>query len=225
MRKALTGIILAGGKSQRMGKDKALLPWGNATLIEHVIKTLQPLVDELIVAVDDATRFRFLHAQVVEDLLPCAHALGGIYTGLVRASHERCFVCACDMPFVNPRFVRFLAGESDNCDIVVPKTTQGFQMLHAIYTKSALETIEAQIHARRWGLQALVLRVRARIIEQDTIAIYDPDGASFVNLNSPDDYSRAFAKYQAMASMQKHASGINGLSRHRQAIPSQEAIG
>ena len=124
-REGVTGLILAGGQSRRMGRDKARLPWGAVTLIEHVIDTVRPLVEELIVSVRDARQVPRLAVHVVEDLVPDAHALGGLYTGLRAASYARCFVCACDAPFLHPALIRFLIEQADGCDLVVPETDEG----------------------------------------------------------------------------------------------------
>ena len=186
-----TGVILAGGVSRRMGQEKACLPWGDATLLEHIIDTLRPAVDEIIVAVKDARAFRHLKALVVEDCVPDAHALGGLYTGLRAASSGWCFVCACDMPFVTPRLVRALAEQARGYDAVIPKTTQGLQPLHAVYATSALGAVEEQLHARRWDLHALVARMHTKIIELEVLDVYDPDRLSCFNLNTPGDYQRA----------------------------------
>src|SRR3989338_5786653 len=191
MAEQLTAVILAGGESWRMARDKAFLPWGDSTLLEHIIDTLRPAVDEIIVAVKDARAFRHLKALVVEDCVPDAHALGGLYTGLRTASHPWCFVCACDMPFVNPRLVRALAQQARGYDAVIPKTAQGLQPLHAVYATSALGAVEEQLHARRWDLHALVARMHTKIMEPEVLAAYDPGGLSCFNLNTPEDYRRA----------------------------------
>ena len=193
MREGVSGIILAGGSSRRMGRDKAFLPWGDTTLIEHLLERLKLVTDELIVAVKDARAFRHLKATVVEDCVPDAHALGGLYTGLRAACHERCFVCACDSPFLNPDLIRFLVEQVDGCDLVVPKTRQGLQPLHAIYATAALPTIEKQLHGRQRDLQALIPQVRAKIIEAGTIHRFDPDELSFFNVNTPQDLAQALA--------------------------------
>lgn len=227
-RNGVTGLILAGGQSRRMGRDKARLPWGAMTLIEHIIETLRPVVDELIVSVSpaphdtdiespdqmrhigahhcrlqpsaighvrggvsDVRRWPPLPVLVVEDAVPNAHALGGLYTGLRAASHARCFVCACDAPFLQPRLIRFLIGQADGYDLVVPQTARGIQPLPAVYATSVLPVIEAQLRARQWSLRALALKVRAKRIAPEQLARYDPSGFSLVNLNTPTEYRRA----------------------------------
>lgn len=210
MAKGLTGLILAGGQSRRMGRDKAFLPWGRSTLIEHIIECLRPIADDLIVVVKEAHRFRHLRATVIEDLVPDAHAplekrfltghaLGGLYTGLRAARFARCFVCGCDAPFLNPTLIRFLADQAAGVDLVIPRTAHGFQPLHAVYAPSALSAIQEQLRRRQWDLRALVPRVRAKCIGPEVIHRWDPEELSFVNINTPDDLARATGLLQAGA--------------------------
>ena len=187
----VSGLVLAGGASRRMGQDKAHLPWGGVPLVAHVIETLRPVVHEVIVAVKDARDFCGLNANVVEDLVPDAHALGGLYTGLQAASTELCFVCGCDAPFLNPMLIRFLAQQADGWDLVIPRTHVGVQPLHAVYAASALPVIQEQLQRKRWDVRALIGKLRTRIIEPEQWRPLDPGGLSFCNLNTPADYAAA----------------------------------
>ena len=196
-REGVTGLILAGGTSRRMGRDKAFLPWGKTTLIEHLLERLRPVTDELIVAVKDAQAFRYLQATVVEDCVPDAHALGGLYTGLRAASHERCFVCACDTPFLNPAVIRWLIRLVDGYDLVIPHTPDGLQPLYAVYRTSVLSVIEEQVRRRDWTLTGLVGRLHAKIVEADVLRCVDPQGFSFFNVNTPDEYLTARERWRA----------------------------
>lgn len=192
MGEGLTGIVLAGGQSRRMGRDKAFLPWGRTTLIEHVLERLRPVTDELIVAVKDARAFRHLPATVVEDAVPGAHALGGLYTGLRAASHEVCFVCGCDMPLINPVLVSALAGLINGYHLVIPRSTRGLEPLHAVYRRSAvLPAIGQQVQRQRWDVLALVSQLRARIVEREVLQRVDPTGLCCTNLNTEKDYAQA----------------------------------
>jgi len=173
-----------------MDRDKAFLPWGGSTLIEHVIETLRPLVDELIVAVKDARRFTHLNARVVEDVVPEAHALGGLYTGLKLAYHDLCFVCACDAPFLNPRLIRFLVEQADGYNLVIPKTRRGLEPLHAVYAKSALCAIEEQLQKHQWDLKALVPEVRTLVVGAELLHQFDPEELSFFNVNTSGDLAQ-----------------------------------
>lgn len=186
-----SGIILAGGQGMRMGRDKARLPWGGTTLIEQSVATLRGVVSEVLVVVKDARGFRHVQARVVEDLVPDAHALGGLYTGLSLAANDRCFACACDAPLLNPALIRFLIQQADGWDLVIPRTREGLQPLHAVYRKSVLPAIEQQLRMRRWDLCTLAPNVRARIIGPGQIARLDPGALSFFNINTPQDYATA----------------------------------
>jgi molybdopterin-guanine dinucleotide biosynthesis protein A len=176
-----------------MGQAKAHLPWGDGTLLEHVIDTLRPIADEVIVAVKDARAFRDLPVNVVEDLVPGAHAIGGLYTGLRTAAHDRCFVCACDMPFLNRALIQFLAGQADGYDLVIPHTTQGLQPLHAVYAKTALGVIAEHLYTRQWDLRALVPKVRARVVEAEQLQAFDPEALSLFNVNTREDFAKALS--------------------------------
>ena len=188
----VTGLILAGGQSRRMRCDKAHLPWGHTTLLQHIMEALRPIVDELLIVVQDAQRFRYLNARVVEDLVPNAHALGGLYTGLRLASHDLCFACACDAPFLSPGLIHFLIAQAEGCDAVIPQTREGLlQPLHAVYARSIVPAIEEQLRQRRWDLRALAQKVRAKIVKPEIVARYDPVGLSGFNLNTPSEYDTA----------------------------------
>jgi len=173
------------------GLHKAFLPWRGTTLLEHVMETLRPLVNELIVSVDEAHRFRHLDARIVEDLVPGAHALGGLYSGLKAAAHPRCFVCACDMPFLHPALIRFLDEQAAGFDAVVPQTPQGLQPLHAVYAKSALPAVAERLRGSSRDLLGLLAHLRVRIVTIDEMRPFDPTGRSFLNVNTPADYLEA----------------------------------
>ncbi len=188
MTSPITAIILAGGQSRRMGYDKAFLPWGDTTLIEHLLERLRPVTDELIVAVKDARRFRHVRATVVEDVVPDAHALGGLYTGLMAASSDLCFVCGCDTPWLEPGVIRWLIREADGYDVAVPRTRDGLQPLHAVYRVSVRSVIEEQLRRGELALSALIGRVRAKIVGADALRRLDPQGFSFLDVNTPEEY-------------------------------------
>lgn len=188
---ARSGLVLAGGQSSRMGRDKASLPWGDTTLLVHVCRSLQPVVDELLVVVDDASRFPGLGFRAIGDLVPGAHALGGIYTGLKAAKHSSCFVCGCDAPFLNAELVDFLFEEVDGNDLVVPIANGRRQSLHAVYSKSALGVIERRLQDEKWQLKNLASELNCKIVDEETVSRIDPGLKSFININTPADYDRA----------------------------------
>lgn len=187
----LTGIILAGGQSRRMGRPKAFLPWGDTTLIEHVMETLRPVVDEVLVVVDHAAGFRLGGVRVVEDLVPGAHALGGVYTGVRAATWSRSFVCGCDAPFLHPKVIRGLYDLAVECDLVIPRTAGGWQPLHAIYMKLALPVLADQLSRCAWDLQSVISKLRVRVVEPAALRLLDPAQLSWYNVNTPEEYRQA----------------------------------
>lgn len=218
MREGVSGIILAGGNSRRMGRDKAFLPWGNTTLIEHLLERLRPVTDELIVAVKDARAFRHLKARVVEDCVPDAHALGGLYTGLRAASHELCFVCGCDAPFLNVPLIRFLVEQVDGYELVIPKTRHGLEPLHAVYTKSLLGAIEEELNNQHWHLQALVPKARAKVVEPEAIYRFDPEELSFFNVNTAQKFVQAVLIQQRLIDSGRRSCDANRLGASTQPL-------
>lgn len=188
---ASTGLVLAGGQSSRMGRDKASLPWGDTTLLVHVCRSLQPIVDELLVIVDDASRFPGLGFRVIGDLVPGAHALGGIYTGLKAARNDTCFVCGCDAPFLSADLVEFLFEEVDGNDLVLPIVNGRRQPLHAVYSKSALSVIEGRLQDEKWQLKDLADELNCKIVDEETVSRIDPGLQSFININTAGDYEQA----------------------------------
>lgn len=184
----LGGVILAGGESQRMGRTKALLPVGETTLIEAVIARLREACPEILIVTNTPELFRHLEVQMVPDALPGRQSLVGIYTGVLHTGGPA-FVCACDMPFLNPALIRHLGSLADGVDVVIPRHHREYEPLHAVYTPACLEPIRrcAQRHGRNTGFLS---DVRVRVVEVEEIRRFDPDLRSFVNVNTPEDYAR-----------------------------------
>ena len=198
MTDAVSGVVLAGGYSRRMGQEKSGLLLNGRPLIAHVLAALRTVARELLIVTNDARKFSACDARVVEDLRPGTHALGGLYTGLLLATHDVCFVAACDAPFRHPPLMRRLRQEAGGYDLVIPRTLQGLQPLHAVYRRTCLPAIAQRLRERRWDLRALASSVATRIIEPAGIHRCDPEERSFWNLNTPDDYAAASRIVHAM---------------------------
>jgi molybdopterin-guanine dinucleotide biosynthesis protein A len=185
--RAVTGVILAGGQSRRMGRDKALLPLAGRTLIEQVIARLRQACGERLLLVTNAPdAYRRLGLPMVPDALPPGQSLVGIYTGLLHAQ-EAAFVCACDLPCLNPALIRHLERLARDADVVIPRHGGEYEPLHAVYTPACLEPIRrcAERQGRNIGF---LPEVRVRVVEEDELRRFDPDLRSFVNVNTPEDY-------------------------------------
>lgn len=193
-------VVLAGGKSRRMGTEKALLKLGSETLIETVIRRLKPLFKHVIVSTADGCSFPQLGLTEVADIYPDSGSLGGLHAGLSNAASDNVFAVACDMPLVNLDLVREMIDNSEQFDIVVPRIIlenrskrkfMGFEPLHAVYSKSCLVHMEDLLERRELRIFDFFDKVNVRYIEADEIQAVDPEMLSFFNINTPTDLERA----------------------------------
>lgn len=188
MSKEIIGVILAGGQSRRMGKDKAFLEVGGMPLIEQVTKVLLPLFPTVAIVAKESEKFRFIEGVVmIQDHFAEQHALGGIYTAL---SHFRksCFVFACDLPFLNPQLIRFMMEEKNGYEVFIPKSYHGLEPLHALYTTGGLAAIENEIRQGQWCLEDCIQKMHYGVLDPEVLRRFDPEELSFLNVNTPRQY-------------------------------------
>jgi molybdenum cofactor guanylyltransferase len=184
---SLGGILLAGGQSRRMGRDKALLPWNGQPLIAHIADQMRPCVETLIVGANDAARYAFLGLRIVPDREPGQGPLMGLASCLAASRQELNLVVGCDMPWITPPLVAALLAQAADHDAVVPRSAAGPEPLCALYRQSCLPAAEALLArgARRLGDLLATVRVR-------WIAAEDLPGTQWQrNLNTPEDYQAA----------------------------------
>ena len=186
----ISGIILAGGDSRRMGRDKAFLELGGRPLIEIVIERVRAVAAEVIVVTNTPQRYAHLATRLVRDIYPGVGTLGGIHAGLTAATYDHGLVVGCDMPFLNPSLLAYLASLALHYDAVVPQVDGFFEPLHAIYSRSCLPLIEAQIPTRQRQAFSFYRRARVRYVERKEIARFDPELLSLRNANTPEEWQR-----------------------------------
>ena len=191
--RSAAGIVLAGGRSSRMGQDKALLrAGGGSPLVSLVVDRLRALVGEVIVVSSDGARLGDLQARIVPDVYADAGPLSGIYSGLLATERQRALVAACDMPFLNPRLLSFLLHLPGDHDVVLPRLASGFlEPLHAVYSQSCREVFRRQLEAGRYSAIGYLDQVRVRYVDEAELREYDPDLRSFFNVNTRADLQRA----------------------------------
>jgi len=190
-----SAIILAGGKSSRMGSAKALLEFDGEPLIVHLVRQLGQWFDDVVVVAAPEQELPPLAATVARDEVAYQGPVGGIYYGLKAARGEACFVTSCDVAFLNaPLIAHFVELISDH-DVVVPYWEERFQPLHAVYRRSVLPLLAGQLE--RGELRPIYLfdKVRSLKITADEMRRFDPDGLSFLNMNTPDDYAAALIRW------------------------------
>lgn len=203
----LSGVILAGGKSRRMGTDKAFLKVGGRMLIQRVLDVVEALCDDVVIVTNTPERYASFGTRLVTDIVPGAGALGGLYTGLHAASRHCSLVVACDMPFLNRALLQYMADLVGEFDAVIPALGTvcpdlsdtsnarrwGLHPLHAAYTKACLLPIERAIQQGDLRVIAFLPEVRVRFISPEEVDRFDPERRSFFNANTPEELAQARA--------------------------------
>jgi molybdenum cofactor guanylyltransferase len=187
----VTGVILAGGKSRRMGRDKAFLPFGTGLLIERVIEVVQQVTADVILITNTPEQYQRFGLPMFSDVIAEAGSLGGIYTGLVSAKTPYSLCLACDMPFMKPTFLRFLCGTAAEADVVIPRNAEDFQPLCAVYSQVCRDSIRHKIEVGQLKITGFFDQVRVRVIDGDLLTCYDPHDVMFFNANTPEEYTKA----------------------------------
>jgi len=183
----ITGIVLSGGSSRRMGEDKALLFFEGQCLVSHVVSTLESVCQQILVIAQPHQDLSFLNKTVVNDMIPDYGALMGLYTGLKNAPTDRVLAVACDMPFLQPKLLEYLIHADMDADVVVPKIDGHFEPLLAVYSKNCLSTIEDMINRSEKCVYDFYPKVRVREVSKKELRRVDPELKSLVNFNTPQE--------------------------------------
>ncbi|HEY5672085.1 MAG TPA: molybdenum cofactor guanylyltransferase [Malonomonas sp.] len=184
----ISGVILAGGESRRMGSDKSLLPIAGARFIDHVYARLSALFDEVLIVTNSPQLYRELPCRKVPDIYPGQGALAGIHSGIKHASHLRAFVIGCDMPFVVPELVRSICNNSVHEDLLLPISSSGHEPLHALYSKACLSAMERTLDSGKKRIDSFFAQVNVVEIGAAELQQVDPQESSFRNINTPTEY-------------------------------------
>ena len=203
----LSVLILAGGPSRRMGQDKAWLDFGGVALVEHVVRRVLPLADELIFSTNQPDRFAPLRRRwpvpthLVADQTTGIGPLAGIASGLGIAGHDLVLVLAVDMPCVQPALLAHMASLAADYQAVVPKVPGSrsrelaAEPLHAFYRRGCLAAITAHLKAGHRRVISFLPDVRTRWVFPEEIAQFDPHFTSFRNLNTTEEWERATSHF------------------------------
>lgn len=189
LQRDITGVILIGGKSRRMGRDKAFLEVAGQPLFEIVLELFREHFDRVLLVGNREERFAPYGLPVVPDIYP-GSSLGGLYTGLHHAETDHVFVSSCDLPYPNAEVLRYLCSLKDGYDAVVPSTSYGYEPLFALYAKSSLAPIRAQLEKGEFCAFAYYPQISIRYVSPEELAPFDRDGRAFLNLNTPQEYAK-----------------------------------
>lgn len=183
----ITAIILAGGKSSRMGKDKAFVAFSGRPLIEILIDKISSVFGDLIIVTNKPALYRKYGLRIEVDITKDKGPLAGIYTGLISSEDNYNFIFACDMPFLSRDLIRYMAGERDGYDAVIPEYNGRLEPLCAVYSKSCIRPIETELSRNNLKISDFTKYINARIIRGDEISKFGSDRILFANINTPED--------------------------------------
>ncbi len=188
VRPEVTGVILAGGESPRMGSDKALLPHRGGRFIETIYRQLSEIFCEVLVVTNHPELYPFLPCRKVPDLIACGGLLAGIHSALQHSRTEHVFVVGCDMPQLSPALIREISQRDPQWDVVIPESRRGPEPLHARYSRRCLGPIEQALGEGRKKILSFFEQVKVKRVDYDEVTRITPGAASFENINTPQDY-------------------------------------
>ena len=198
----VTGIILAGGKSSRLGRDKAWEDVGGQRIIDRVIGALQSSCDEVLIIGDRPERQNELSIpkciQYRSDELKGRGSIGGLYTGLKSSDTLWSLVVACDMPFISRELIQFMLSiiSKNRCDAIVPVINGRYQPTHALYNSTCIPFIEKNISSGNFRMDSYFDEIYLEEISEDVINSIEGAELSFFNVNTEDDLFTAREQYK-----------------------------
>lgn len=183
----VAAVILAGGMSRRYGTNKAFVRVDGLALIERVIRVMGSLFEDLFLITNTPAEYAHLGLPMYEDLIKGLGPIGGIYTALSSVPHNAAFFVACDMPTLNPAFIRYMVQIREGYDVVVPRVSGRVDALHALYGKSCLPFVRELIDSRNYQVFRFFHRVSVRYVEEEEIRRFDAGLRTFLNINRPEE--------------------------------------
>lgn len=205
-------IVLAGGRSSRMGRSKALLPFDGKPLIVHIVSALQRLFTEIVVVAAPEQELPDLPVTLVRDEVAHQGPVGGIYYGLAAARSDCSFVTSCDSAFLRTPLITYLVSLIAEYDVVVPHWEGRMQPLHAVYRREVVPLLEGQLARGELRPVQLFEKVRTRTVGEEEIRRFDPEGTSFFNMNTPEDYAEALVRWYELSETSRAARPAASIS-------------
>lgn len=183
----VTGVILAGGKSSRFGRNKAFIPIDGTPLIERVVMVMESVFVHRLLVTNTPEEYAYLGLPMVQDLIKGIGPLGGIYTGLETISDDAGFFLACDMPCLNAPLLSHMVHLWEGHDAVVPRINRMVEPLHALYAKTSIGPLKEVLESGFRDIRELFSRIKVRYVEEETLRGFEPDLRCFANVNRPED--------------------------------------
>ncbi len=182
---ALSGVVLAGGKSSRFGTDKAMFHYRGKPLLEHALEILMPLCNEMLISTNKPDNYSGFDAKSVADSYQNSGPLGGIHSALTAAKNDRIAVISCDTPFIPTELFRKMASEMGNHDLIMPVHNGFTESMCAIYSKKCLPVIEQALIAGKFRILDAIKPLNSRFFPVDKESFYTRE--IFHNINYKED--------------------------------------
>lgn len=189
----ITGVILVGGKSRRMGRDKAFIEIGGKTMLDKIVDAFNENFSRIVLVGDRGERFESYDLSIYADLFP-GSALGGLYTGLYYAETNHIFVSSCDLPYPSSRVIGHICPLVGDCDAVVPKLAHGYEPLFAAYAKTCLAPIKNMLDVSNYCVYDLYPLIQVKDVGEEELESVVESPYSFVNLNTPAEYEAVMGR-------------------------------
>jgi molybdopterin-guanine dinucleotide biosynthesis protein A len=189
-----TGFVVAGGRSERMGQDKALLPWPDGTLLDHALRRLRAVCREVRILSGPQSRYADRGVSVLTDALPDAGPLAGIHAGLLSLTDPLGLFLGVDVPLVPPALLTALLAAADGSDAVVPLVAGHPEPLCAVYRRTCVDAVGRVLEAGERKMTSFWPDVRVRTLAEPELAPFGDPIEMFRNVNTPDDYRRVRAR-------------------------------
>ncbi len=184
MKTEITGIILAGGKSSRMGTDKGLLLLNGKSMVEIIADTLKSIISQIII-ISNGNNYDNLGYKVYADIIKNCGPMGGVYTGLSYSNTEKNLFVSCDMPFLTKEIVELITENSKDAQITIPEHEGKLEPLCAVYDRSSRAKFEELLRTGEWRLQGALkyFNVKKIIVAENVSG-----NQCFTNINTPDEF-------------------------------------
>jgi molybdenum cofactor guanylyltransferase len=185
----ITGVILAGGKSSRMGKDKALIDIHGKPIIRHVIETMKQIFDRVIIIANDQRLYRLFGLEVFSDIYVDCGPLGGIHSAFFHTFSDKLFIIACDTPDVSPDLIRYVCDFHSSSIAKVPFAEGTLHPLIGMYHRDCLPILLSHLESNRLKMASFLDAIEAECIPiSESLSFYKP--GLFRNINCEADLSQ-----------------------------------
>ncbi len=180
--------ILAGGKSLRMGENKAFLVFKEKPFIDIIYLRLSRIFKNVTVVTKEEEKILYKNKRIVFDVFHFQTPLVGILTALKHAISDFIFIKSCDNPLFSTKLIKSMIELINGYDVILPKLSDGFHPLFAIYSKNCIKPIEMQLNEKNLKTIDFFKEVKVRLVDEGNVKRYDPDLISFININTKNDY-------------------------------------